>query len=97
MGAITDLFKSERGLYALALTAASTVLTALGHMTIDMWQEFNLYIFGIYVLGKTTTGTAALLAKKTAPAAGSSVSVTMTETATSTTPAAPAETVTEPK
>lgn len=60
MGALTDLFKSERGFFALALVIASTVLTALGQMSIDMWKEFNLYIFGIYVTGKSLTGAVAL-------------------------------------
>jgi len=60
MGALTDLLKSERGFFALALVIASTVLAALGHMTIDMWKEFNLYIFGIYVTGKSVTGAVAL-------------------------------------
>lgn len=60
MGALTDLLKSERGFFALALVIASTVLTALGQMSIDMWKEFNLYIFGIYVTGKSLTGAVAL-------------------------------------
>ena len=61
MGALTDLLKSERGFFALALVIASTVLTGLGQMTVDMWKEFNLYIFGIYVVGKSATGAVALL------------------------------------
>jgi len=60
MGALTDFWRSERGFYALVLVIASTVLTALGQMTIDMWKEFNLYIFGIYVTGKSLTGAVAL-------------------------------------
>ncbi len=60
MGALTDLWKSERGLFALVLIIAATVLTALGHMTIDAWQDFALYIFGIYVTGKTVTGAVGL-------------------------------------
>lgn len=60
MGAITDLLKSERGLFALALVIAATVLTALGTMTIDAWRDFTLYIFGIYVTGKTVTGAVGL-------------------------------------
>lgn len=79
MGGISDLFKSERGLFALALVAASTVLTALGHMTIDAWKDFNLYVFGIYALGKTVTGTASLFAPKTEEAV-TKVELTKTET-----------------
>lgn len=60
MGALTDLLKSERGLFAIVLVIASTVLTGLNQMTVDAWREFNLYIFGIYVTGKSLTGAVAL-------------------------------------
>jgi hypothetical protein len=60
MGALTDLLKSERGFFALVLVIASTVLTSLGQMTVETWKEFNLYIFGIYVVGKSATGAVAL-------------------------------------
>ncbi|MEX2716740.1 MAG: hypothetical protein Q6370_010605 [Candidatus Sigynarchaeota archaeon] len=61
MGAIVDLLKSERGILALGLVIASTVLAGLGSMTVEMWKEFNLYIFGIYVAGKTATGVTGIL------------------------------------
>jgi len=61
MGAITDLFKSERGLFALAIVIGATVLTAIGKMTVDSWQTFVTSIFGIYVGGKTVTSAVALL------------------------------------
>lgn len=60
MGALSDLLKSERGFFALVLVIASTVLAALGQMTMDAWRDFNLYIFGIYVTGKSLTGAVAL-------------------------------------
>lgn len=60
MGALTDLLKSERGLFALVLIIAATVLTALGSMTVDAWRDFSLYIFGVYVAGKSLTGAVAL-------------------------------------
>lgn len=66
MGAISDLLKSERAVFALALTIASTVLTALGHMTVDAWRDFNLYIYGIYATGKSLTGAVALFKGGTA-------------------------------
>lgn len=80
MGAMSDLWKSERAVFALALTIASTVLTALGHMTVDAWRDFNLYIYGIYATGKSLTGAVALFKGGTAEP----------ETAAPAAPAAPA-------
>jgi len=62
MQALKDMFKSERGVFALALIAAATTLCAIDKMTIDAWREMALYVFGIYVGGKTISGTAAALA-----------------------------------
>lgn len=69
---LTDILKGERGLYAIALTIASTVLTALGNMTIDQWQNFNLYLYGIFATAKTATTVTGLIkgaqSSKPAPA-----------------------------
>lgn len=65
MNALKDLFASERGLLAVALIAAATVLAALGHMSEAAWREFAVWIFGIYVGGKSLTSAA--LALKPAP------------------------------
>jgi hypothetical protein len=56
MGAIKDLWNSERGLLAVLIIIATTVLTGIGRMTVEMWQQTTLYIFGIYAAGKTITG-----------------------------------------
>lgn len=56
MGAITDLWKSERGLVAVLLIIAATVLASLGKMTFGDWREYTLYIFGTYAAAKTITG-----------------------------------------
>jgi uncharacterized transporter YbjL len=61
MGALTDLWKSERGLLAVLIIIAATVLTAVGQMTIDMWKEITLWIFGLYAGSKTVTGAVAML------------------------------------
>lgn len=61
MGAITDLWKSERGLLAVLIIVAATVLTALSKMTIDSWQTFVTGIFITYAAGKTVTGAVAIL------------------------------------
>lgn len=64
MQALTDLLKSERGLLGLALLIAATVLTALGHMSIDQWQTFSMVVFGTYVAGKTASGVAYALTSR---------------------------------
>lgn len=56
MGAITDLWKSERGLLAVLLVATAGVLAGLGHMTTLEWTEFAKWIFVTYTAGKTVTG-----------------------------------------
>ena len=54
MNGLTDLFKSERGIIGLALLIGATVLTGIGAMSIDRWEHYSLWVFGIYVAGKTT-------------------------------------------
>jgi hypothetical protein len=54
--ALKDLFASERGLLALALIICATVLAALAVLTPDQWIGFVEFVFGAYVVGKTTTG-----------------------------------------
>jgi len=71
MGALTDLWKSERGLLTVLIIIAATALTALGHMTIEMWKEMTLYIFGIYVAGKSVTGAIGLFKGTLSPDAAS--------------------------
>jgi uncharacterized membrane protein YadS len=68
MGAIKDLFASERGLFAIVLVIAATVLAALSLMTVTQWQDFSMTIFGIFVGGKTVTTSVALIATKGAAA-----------------------------
>lgn len=56
MTAIKDLFGSERGLLGLLLIICCTVLAALDKLTFADWQSYTMWIFGIYVGGKTVTG-----------------------------------------
>jgi hypothetical protein len=71
MGALSDLWKSERGLLAVLLVAAAGTLAGLGHMTTPQWTEFAQWIFVTYTAGKTVTG-ALEIAKGTPPATGTS-------------------------
>jgi hypothetical protein len=67
MGAITDLWKSERGLLALAIIIAATVLASLGKMTVADWQTFITGIFITYAAGKTITGAVQIMKGTPAP------------------------------
>ncbi len=68
MGALSNLWNSEKGLFALALIVGSTVLAALGHMTIDQWIDFSKWIFGIYAVSKTVASGANAVATAITPA-----------------------------
>lgn len=73
MGAIKDLFESERGLLAVVLAVAATVMFGLGRMTTDQWTTFATWIYTTYAAAKTATGVLAIL--RPAPAAGASPTV----------------------
>lgn len=60
MGALADLWKSERGLVAVALIAAVTTMFGLGHLTAAAWVDYTKWIFVAYVGGKTITGAVAI-------------------------------------
>lgn len=80
MLALQDLFASERGLFALVLVLAATVLTALGHMPVTQWQDFALWVFGIYAGAKTLTSSVSLL-KRPAPTTAAGVIEAVTSVA----------------
>lgn len=60
MGAIKDLWQSERGLVGIALIAAATVLCGLATITPDQWLEYTKWIFVTYAAAKTITGSVAI-------------------------------------
>ncbi len=74
MGAILDLWKSERGLVAIALIAAATVMNVVGRITTDQWIQFTQWIFVTYAASKTVTGTVAMLTSPTPDPARAPVS-----------------------
>lgn len=55
LGAITDLWRSERGLLCLALIIAATVLAAMSVLTTAEWLDYTKWIFLTYVVGKSVT------------------------------------------
>ena len=70
MGAITDLWKSERGLLCLAIIVASTVLVVQGTLSVDDWKQLIMVIFGTYVAGKTASSVAEIIKRPSLLAAG---------------------------
>ncbi len=72
MGAIADLWSSERGLLALALIIAATTLAALKIITTDQWTDLIKWIFVTYATAKTVTGSVAIL--KSSGSSGTPVS-----------------------
>lgn len=63
MGAITDLWQSERGLVAIALTVACSVLCALSVITPEQWLDYTKWVFVTYAAAKTVTGAVAIATK----------------------------------
>ncbi|MGC2778801.1 MAG: hypothetical protein WA418_24545 [Bradyrhizobium sp.] len=60
MGAIKDLWQSERGLVAVALIAAASVLCGIGAVPVDQWLAYTKWIFVAYAAAKTVTGAVAM-------------------------------------
>jgi hypothetical protein len=73
MGALIDLWKSERGLVAIALIAACTVLCVVNRITVDQWLEYTKFVFVAYAAAKTVTATAAILKTAPGPSVGDSL------------------------
>lgn len=63
---IRGLLDSKKGLQGLVLILAATTLVAIGVMSVEQWQEYTVWIFGIYAGAETVNGTAAII--KGAPA-----------------------------
>ena len=58
VGALSDLWNSERGLLAAVIIVAATVLCALGRMPVSTWQETVVGVYGVYAVSKGATGVA---------------------------------------
>lgn len=66
MGAITDLWKSERGLIAILLIIGATVLAGMAILAPEQWLDYTKWIFVTYVVGKTATGVTQIIKGGTA-------------------------------
>lgn len=69
MGAIKDLWQSERGLVAIGLLIASTVLCGTHMITADQWVSYTQWVWISYAAAKTITGAAAMLTSQSNTAA----------------------------
>lgn len=56
MGALTNFWNSERGLFAIVLVLAVTVMACIGTIDFDAWERVIKWISGFYIGGKTITG-----------------------------------------
>lgn len=61
---IANLFNSERAVLGIVLILGCTLLVALGKMTTVDWKDYTMWIFGIYVGGKSLTGAATAIAAR---------------------------------
>ncbi len=61
MGALKDLWNSERGLLSLVGLLCITVMFGLGRITDVQWDTDLKWIFAFYVGGKTATSVAETL------------------------------------
>lgn len=66
LGAIKDLLNSEKAVASGIVSITSTVLTAIGAMTIDQWIDFNKWVLTVYVAGKTITSGVAMATNRKA-------------------------------
>lgn len=55
MGALKDIWNSERGVVACLLIIGCTVLVALGRFTSDQWLDYTKWIFAAYAGTKMVT------------------------------------------
>jgi hypothetical protein len=71
MGALTDLWKSERGLVCIVALACVTVVFALGRITDAQWLKTFEEILVVYVGAKTVTSTVETVARAKSPSSSS--------------------------
>lgn len=64
MGAIADLWNSERGLVAVLLILAMSVLTGIGVFTGAQWIDYTKWLATVYIGSKTVTGAVQLFSAK---------------------------------
>jgi hypothetical protein len=61
MGALKNIWGSERGIVAVVLILACTVLTGSGDISPEQWLDYTKWIFVTYAAAKTVTGAATIM------------------------------------
>jgi hypothetical protein len=61
MDGLIGLINSKKAVAGAALVVCSTVLAAMGKLTMDQWTEYTKWIFIVYVGGETANGVAATI------------------------------------
>lgn len=69
MGALRDIWHSEKGLMFVIIVAVMTAFVLAGTATFDQWKEVVLPIFGIYAGTKTATTIGIAIAQRGTSAA----------------------------
>lgn len=67
MGAIKDLWQSERGIVVICLIIASTVLCVQSAITTTQWLDYTKWLFLTYAAAKTVTGAVAMATNQPKP------------------------------
>jgi hypothetical protein len=67
MGAIKNLWQSERGLVGMALIIAASVLCGMHAIGADQWLDYTKWVFVTYAAAKTISGTVSALAAPQPP------------------------------
>ena len=63
MNVLKNLLNSEKAVTGAVLVVGATVLAAMKLMPVADWQNFALWIYGIYAGGKTVQGAVEKLTK----------------------------------
>lgn len=61
MQGVVDLLKSERGVFAIVLVVAATVLVLTGHLTVEDWLAYTKWVGTVIIASKTVTTAVGLL------------------------------------
>jgi hypothetical protein len=61
MEGLLGLVSSKKAIAGGALVVCSTVLVALGKLTVDQWMDYSKWIFTVYAGAETANGVAATI------------------------------------
>lgn len=73
MGALANLWHSEKGIIAVLALIGATVLAALSILTAEQWIGFAEWTLAFYIGGKTIQGVGSAIASAMKPATTTTV------------------------